>query len=66
MILVDTSIWVDHLRSAHPHLIELLSKNSVSAHPWIIGELACGNISNRSRSSEAASIATAAPRCAGA
>jgi predicted nucleic acid-binding protein len=47
MILADTSIWVDHLRSAHPHLMVLLGKNSVAVHPWVAGELACGNIANR-------------------
>ena len=47
MVLVDTSIWVDHLRSGHPHLTALLIRNAVSAHPWIVGEIACGNIQNR-------------------
>ncbi len=47
MILVDTSIWVDHLRSGNSHLAALLGKNLVRIHPYIVGELACGNISNR-------------------
>jgi len=49
MILADTSIWVDHLRSGNSHLAALLAKNLVRIHPWIVGELACGNISNRAQ-----------------
>ncbi len=49
MILVDTSIWVDHLRSGLPSLAELLSEGRVLAHPWVIGELACGNLRDRAR-----------------
>lgn len=48
MILADTSIWVDHLRSkGDPHLIELLQQNIVWVHPWIVGEIACGNLVRR-------------------
>lgn len=47
MILVDTSVWVDHLRAGEPHLASLLSDNQVLGHPMVIGELACGNIRNR-------------------
>lgn len=47
MILVDTSVWVDHLRGEEPHLVSLLSENQVFRHPMIIGELACGNLRNR-------------------
>ena len=47
MILVDTSIWVDHLRSGDTRLIDLLDRSQVLAHPFIIGELACGNLRNR-------------------
>jgi predicted nucleic acid-binding protein len=50
MILADTSIWIDHLRcNGHPHLIVLLEKNSVWVHPWIVGEIACGNLAHRVR-----------------
>ena len=49
MILVDTSVWIDHLRSPEPRLQELLNANSVLAHPMVAGELACGNIQNRER-----------------
>lgn len=47
MVLVDTSIWVNHLRYGEPHLATLLIDSEVSCHPFIIGELACGNIANR-------------------
>lgn len=47
MILVDTSIWIDHLRRGDPALIELLNNNRVCLHPFVLGELACGNLNNR-------------------
>ena len=47
MIIVDTSIWVTHLREGNPRLEELLLEAQVVSHPFIIGELACGNIKNR-------------------
>ena len=47
MVLVDTSIWVSHLRSGNPKLEQLLNDGDVVCHPFIIGELACGNIKNR-------------------
>lgn len=47
MILVDTSIWIDHLRAGEPRLAELLNAGRVVAHPLVIGELACGNLKNR-------------------
>lgn len=47
MILVDTSVWIDHLHQSNEGLIELLLSNQVCIHPFIIGELSCGNISNR-------------------
>ena len=49
MILADTSIWVDHLRLGLPTLADLLSEGRVLGHPWVIGELACGNLRDRSR-----------------
>jgi len=49
LILVDTSIWVDHLRTGLPTLSRLLGEGGVLAHPWVIGELACGNLRDRSR-----------------
>jgi hypothetical protein len=48
MILVDTSVWVAHLRHGTTGLEALLDDGRVLCHPFIIGELACGNLSNRS------------------
>lgn len=47
MILVDTSVWIDHLRASDNELTALLNGNRVSMHPFVLGELACGNIRNR-------------------
>ncbi|MBI5604642.1 MAG: type II toxin-antitoxin system VapC family toxin [Deltaproteobacteria bacterium] len=47
MVLVDTSIWVSHFRETHEGLVKLLNKGEVACHPFIIGELACGNLKNR-------------------
>jgi predicted nucleic acid-binding protein len=47
MILVDTSVWVDHLRAGDAHLAALLQSRRVLMHPFIVGELACGNLGNR-------------------
>ncbi|MCL4310625.1 MAG: type II toxin-antitoxin system VapC family toxin [Actinobacteria bacterium] len=46
-VLVDTSIWVDHLRRGNDRLVELLDNAYVLCHPFIIGELACGNLKKR-------------------
>ena len=47
MILVDTSVWIDHLRNDNSGLISLLDQNCVVMHPMVLGELACGNLPNR-------------------
>lgn len=47
MVLVDTSVWVDHLRSSNAKLATLLNDGEAVIHPFIIGELACGNLKNR-------------------
>jgi predicted nucleic acid-binding protein len=47
MILVDTSVWIDHFHHSDEDLKELLLSNQVCIHPFILGELSCGNISNR-------------------
>ena len=49
MILVDTSVWVEHLRHGLPRLATLLQAGEVLIHPWVIGELACGNLRKRSQ-----------------
>lgn len=47
MILVDTSVWVDHLRTSNVVLVQLLEAGRVLSHPFVIGELALGNLRNR-------------------
>ena len=47
MVLVDTSVWVSHFRKAHAGLVSLLNDGEVACHPFIVGELACGNLRNR-------------------
>ena len=47
MILVDTSVWVDHLRRGSRELSAILTEGLVVCHPFVIGELACGNMRNR-------------------
>jgi predicted nucleic acid-binding protein len=47
MILVDTSIWISHFKESNSHLRKLLLDDLVTCHPFIIGELACGNIKSR-------------------
>lgn len=47
MILIDTSVWVDHLRSGDAQLADLLERGSVLMHPFVVGEIACGNLTHR-------------------
>ena len=47
MILVDTSVWIDHFRSGDPVLTGLLNAGRVLTHPFVIGELALGNLRQR-------------------
>ena len=47
MILVDTSVWVDHFRRGEPHLLDALNNGLVLMHPFVLGELACGNLKRR-------------------
>jgi predicted nucleic acid-binding protein len=46
-ILVDTSVWIKHLRESNKNLVRLLEQGVVACHPFIIGEIACGGIKNR-------------------
>ncbi len=48
MILVDTSVWVDHLRRGVDELVRLLDGSHALTHPYVVGEIACGNLHNRS------------------
>jgi predicted nucleic acid-binding protein len=47
MILVDTSVWIDHLRQGEPGLVRALEAEQVLVHPFVVGELACGNLKSR-------------------
>ncbi len=47
MILVDTSVWIDHLRGRDTSLIALLETDRIASHPFVIGELACGTLRQR-------------------
>ena len=46
-MLVDTSVWIDHFRRRNARLAELLEATQVWTHPFVIGELTCGNLSRR-------------------
>ena len=48
MILADTSVWVDHLRRPNSEMIERLTARDILIHPFVIGELACGTLPDRS------------------
>jgi hypothetical protein len=48
-VLADTSVWITHLRKGEPLLAELLNRGAVLMHPFIVGELACGNLRDRLR-----------------
>jgi predicted nucleic acid-binding protein len=47
MVLVDSSVWIAHFRDGQPELADLLMDGLVFMHPFICGELACGNLKNR-------------------
>lgn len=47
MIIVDTSVWIDHFQKSNPQLSAELNVGNVLAHPFVIGEIACGNVRNR-------------------
>ena len=47
LILVDTSVWIKHLRESEINLVQLLEQGLVACHPFIINEIACGGIKNR-------------------
>ena len=60
MILVDTSVWVDHLRRGNASLSARLDSAEVLCHPFVIGELACGNLTRRK---EILSLLAKLPAC---
>ena len=47
MVLVDTSVWVDYIRSGNENLADLLRENRVVMHQMVLGELACGSLQQR-------------------
>ena len=47
MVLVDTSVWIDHLRRRSERLAGLLEEGHVVCHPFVVGELACGHLARR-------------------
>jgi len=46
-VLVDTSVWIDHLRRGNARLALHLANGDVEGHPFVVGEVACGNLSRR-------------------
>ena len=59
MILVDTSVWIDHFRTADARLMELLLDGQAIGHAFVTGELACGNLRRRA---EVLSLVAALPQ----
>ena len=47
MILIDTSVWIDHLRQRDDHLVITLLAGHVLIHPWVIGDIACSSLRDR-------------------
>lgn len=47
MILLDTSVWIDHLRRGDAQVVSVLQSGLVLAHPFVVGELACGQLKAR-------------------
>jgi len=47
MVLVDTSVWIDHLRMGDDQLATILEKGLIYCHPFVVGEITCGNLRNR-------------------
>jgi predicted nucleic acid-binding protein len=61
MILVDTSVWINHLRQGEPALVKLLASGQLLMHDFVRGELGCGNLKNRQAIlSDLAALPTAA------
>ena len=58
-VLVDTCVWVDHLRTGNPRLAVLLGQARVLIHPWVLGELALGGVT---RNLEVSTLLDALPR----
>ncbi len=61
MILVDTSVWADHFRASDSTLANLIARGEVLMHPFVLGELAMGNLLERKRTVAALSALAEAP-----
>ena len=62
MVLVDTSVWVNHLREGNARLRGLLDRGLVLCHPFVVGELACGHLKHRQQILSLLKALPAAPR----
>jgi len=47
MVLADTSVWIEHFRRGQPGVAKFLSQGTVLMHPFVVGELSCGNLQDR-------------------
>jgi len=47
MVLADTSVWISHFRGSTSHLSKLLNRGIIATHPFVIGELSCGNMKDQ-------------------
>lgn len=47
MVLIDTSVWINHFHKSNSSLVDLLLENRVQIHPMVVGELACGSLRQR-------------------
>jgi hypothetical protein len=61
VILVDTSVWVDHLRRGDEALVALLEEGRVLVHPFVIGEIACAILADRAETLDLLNDMPAAP-----
>jgi len=48
MILVDTSVWIDHIDHSEPIMVDLLLHDRVRIHPYVVGEISLGSLRDRS------------------
>ena len=61
MMLVDTSVWIDHFRHGDAALTTALEAGQVEMHPFVLGELACGNLRSRAERGQVMSLLQALP-----
>jgi predicted nucleic acid-binding protein len=62
MVLVDTSVWVNHFRRHQDRLADILDQGEALGHPFVLGELACENLNNRKEILELLSALPQAPK----